>query len=323
MSKKRRTDLEVEALADRIMPATSAIFSNGLLLVQGDNAGNDVLVSARNDGTLQVTERGAKVAITGVPATLANTKSIVEMSGKGRYNILATDATLGGIPTYLDATLGKDNVLKPGNAGPSTSVGGRGLNYLISGPGPDVLVGGSDSSSRNLFDWEPGTGTDVVIGRGKSNSLLVVGNNSGKGEIDQVSADGKGGFIFQRLNVVPFNISASNVDELVIRPSSGDDNVTINDLTGVEGLKRIEVDGGDGNDTIDFSRQRNKQIKGVFNGEGGSNTYIAGAGTNFVVDGGEDTIVIPPKSGKLVKLTPCNASPYLADYEAYLDLASR
>jgi hypothetical protein len=316
-------NLEVEALADRILPSTSAIFSNGMLLVQGDNAGNSLMVSARSDGTLQVTDHGTQVAIAGTPATLAGLKVVFEQSGSGRHNILATDASLGGTTTVLDATLGTDNVLKPNNTGPSTQLGGHGLNYLVANPGGgDVQIGGADADSRNLFDWEPGTGTDVVIGHGAHNSLLVVGNNNAKGEVDSIKADGRGGFIYQRLNLVPFNIYASGIQQLVVRPSSGNDQVTINDLTGVKSLNRIEVDGGGGDDTIDFSRQRNTHVTAVFNGGAGANTYITGAGPNYVIDtSGQDTIVIPPRSGKLVQVDPANASTYLADFDAFLDLA--
>ncbi len=325
MRTNARAGLEVERLADRILPSTTAVFSNGMLLVQGDNAGNSILVSARSDGTLQVTDHGKAVAVAGTPATLTNTRLVVEQSGSGTGNLLATGASLGTTPVYLDATLGTDNVINPGNKGGGTEVGGHGLNYLLDGPGGnDVQLGGTDSTSQTLFDWEPGTGTDIAIGRGGTNSLLVVGNSNGQGENDQVIADGRGGFIYQRLNVVPFNIYASGIQNLVIRPSSGNDTVTINDLTGVKKLSRIEVDGGGGNDTIDFSHQRNPGIKAIFNCGAGTNTYIAGAGTNFVIaGGGQDTTVLPPNSGRYVPVPAANASAYLADFDAYLELAAR
>ncbi len=323
MATKRGTVLEIEQLSDRIMPSTTAIFSNGLLLVQGDNAGNSIQVAARTDGTLQVTDHGVNVAIAGTAPTLTNLRILVEQSGSGQGYVLATDKSLGTIPTYLDATLGRDNVLTPGNSGSSTEVGGHGINWLISGPGPDVLLGGTDAGSRNLFDWEPGTGTDVVVGRGGHNSLLVVGNTGGKGEMDQVDADGRGGFVYSRLNVVPFKIFASHVDTLVIRPSSGDDQVTVNDLTGVPGLERVEVDGGDGNDTIDFSRQRNAGVRAIFNGGNGTNTYIAGAGVNDFLDSNDNTQVIPPHSGKVVNVSEAREASYLADFDAFQALLSR
>ncbi|MFX5472297.1 hypothetical protein ABTD76_18490, partial [Acinetobacter baumannii] len=86
-------------------------------LVQGGSAGNQIQVSANGDGSLQVTDHGVKVAIAGVAPTLTNTRIVVEQSGQGTGNILATDASLGTIPTFLDATAGTNNVIKPGNSG--------------------------------------------------------------------------------------------------------------------------------------------------------------------------------------------------------------
>jgi hypothetical protein len=325
MATQRQMRLEVEALADRILPSTSAIFSNGMLFVQGDNAGNSIQVSAQASGTIQVTDHGHAIAIAGTPATLTNLKVVVEQSGSGTGNILSTDASLGGVTTVLDATQGTNNVLMPNNKGPSTQMGGHGLNYLLDNPGGgDVQIGGGYSDSQNLYDWEPGTGTDVVIGRGSHNSLLVVGNNNGQGETDQMIADGHGGFVYQRTNLVPFNIYASDVQDVVIRPSSGNDTVTIGDMTGVQGLKKVEVDGGGGNDTIDFSHQRNTQVAAIFNGGAGANTDILGAGTNYVVDTSQqDTIVIPPHSGRFVEVNPANASSYLADFDDFLALLAK
>jgi hypothetical protein len=313
--------LEVEQLEERAVPSATAIFSNGMLRVQGDDSGNDLMVSARADGSLKVTDHGAAVAITGTGASLANLRIVVERAGAGQHNTLATDASLGNVHTFLDATAGTDNVIRPGNSGPSTEIGGHGLNYLLSGPGPDVLIGGADRSSRNLFDWEPGTGTDQVIGRAGQNILLVVGNNNGKGENDRVDADGQGGFIYSRLNVVPFQIYATNIDQLIIRPSSGNDTVTIGDLTGVTRLKKIEVDGGAGDDTIDFSQQLNPKIKAVFNGGTGNNTYIAGAGPSYAIEGGgRDTAILPPDSGRYVRVPAKDAATYLLDLNPFLDI---
>src|SRR5262249_39121303 len=163
--------------------------------------------------------------------------------GTGKGNYLSTDKSLGGITTYLDASLGTNNVIDPNNNGPSTQIGGHGLNYLLDNPGGgDVQIGGGYKDSQNPFDVEPGNGADVVMGRGGHNSLLIVGNNGGQGENDTVTADGNGGFVYQRLNVVPFNIYATDIQDLVIRPSSGNNNVTVNDLTGVSGLQEVEVD---------------------------------------------------------------------------------
>lgn len=300
MNAKKSVTLQVEQLSDRVLPSATASFSNGVLLVRGDNQGDNLLVSADSNGNIQVTERGQAVTITGsTTATLSNTSLVIEESGKGYGNVLATAKSLGSIATYLDATLGHDNIIQPGNPGPSTEVGGHGFNHLYAGPGgKDVMLGGTDRSSQTLFDWEPGTGTDVVIGRGGTNTLLDVGNFNGQGENDEVDADGQGGFIVQRNNLVPYQIDCTDVQYVILQPSTGSNTVTINNLTGVQGLKQIEVDSLGGNDSISFANQQNPDITAVFNGGSGSDTFVLGAGPNKILNyGAQDTVIIPPDSG--------------------------
>lgn len=281
MLTKNRSHLNIEQLDHRITP-TTAIFSNGMLFVQGDNLGNNISVAADANGNLQVTERGEAVAIQGaVQATTANTGLVVEQAGTGSNNTLSTAASLGPIADTLIGNGSGTMTFKPLNNAPSNAFGSpdsTAINDFISNPGgKDVFIGGK---GRNLFDWEPGTGTDTYIGAGISNVVLVVGNNSGLAENDSLTADGAGGVTYSRNNLVPFNIYTQGIQRWYIRPSTASGNtVTIGDLSGTA-TKRVEVDTNGG--TVNASGQNNADVRLFVNGT--HNTVSQGAGSTYFIN---------------------------------------
>jgi hypothetical protein len=281
MAVKQSVPLRLEELSARITP-TTAVFSNGLLFVQGDNQGNNILVSADQAGNLHVTERGSAVAIAGAtPATTTSVKLVVEQAGTGNNNTLSTDASLGAIPDAFLGNGGGKMTFRPLNTGPSSAVGSPNAgasNDFISNPGgKDVFVGGAGT---NLFDWEPGTGTDTYIGAGKSNAVLVVGNSTGQAEQDTLLPDGQGGVVYSRVNLVPFKIYASKIQDWYINPSSASNNtVTVGDLTGT-GAKKVEVIAS--NSTVDASGQNDPNVELVVVGK--RNAVSEGAGPTELLD---------------------------------------
>lgn len=279
--KKNRVYLNIENLDQRITP-TTAIYSNGTLTVLGDNLGDNISVSADAAGNLHVTERGMEVAITGpVQATTANTTLVVERAGNGMNNYLSTAASLGPIADTLIGGGSGVMTFNPLNNAPSNAFGSSdptAVNDFISNPGgKDVFVGGA---GRNLFDWEPGTGTDTYIGAGISNVVLVVGNKSGKAENDSLTSDGNGGVIYSRNNLVPFNIYTQGIQRWYIRPSTAAGNtVTIGDLSGTA-TRRVEVDTN--SSTVNAGGQLNADVRVVVNGT--MDTIIEGAGPTWTIN---------------------------------------
>jgi hypothetical protein len=273
--------LNLEQLSDRIVP-TTAVFSNGTLTVLGDNQGNNILVSADSTGALHVTERGQAVAISGsTPATLSNVTQVVEKAGTGQNNTLATAPSLGGISDVLVGNGGGVVTLAPGNNAPSTATGSpvdTAINHFLSNPGgKDVFTGGKGD---NLFDWEPGTGTDTYIGAGKLNEVLVVGNSGGQSETDTLTPDGNGGVVYSRTNLVPFNLYTTGIQNWEIEPSTGSGNiVTVGDMTGTA-TKKVSVDLSGG--TVNASGQNNASVALVVNGS--RDTVSEGAGTTRLTD---------------------------------------
>jgi hypothetical protein len=275
MSRKNHCRLGLEQLPDRITP-TTAVLSNGMLFIQGDNLGNNIDVLADSSGKIHVTERGQQVNITGsVQATTTTVTQIVEQAGSGNNNTLATDASLGAIPDTLIGNGGGVMTFKPGNNAPSTAVGSpntSAVNNFLSNPGgKDVFTGGK---GYNLFDWEPGTGTDYYIGAGKDNRVLVDGNSNGQAETDSLMPDGTGGVTYSRTNLVPFCIYTKDIQGWFLHPSTGSGNtVTIGNLTGTK-TNQVQVNAS--GSTIAAGGQKNASVCLVVNGK--SDTIAEGAG---------------------------------------------
>ncbi len=272
--------LELERLESRCTPST-AVFSNGVVTVLGDNQGNNISVSADANGQIHVSERGQEItinSISGAAATTANTKLVVERAGTGKNNTLSTDVSLGAIP---DSLIGNGSGLvtfAPGNNAPSFATGSpnpNAVNDFISNPGgKDVFVGGA---GRNVFDWEPGTGTDSYIGAGKFNVVQVVGNANALAENDSLFSDGFGGVTYSRNNLVPFQISTTGIQAWNIEPSAANGNtMTIGDLSGTD-TEVVAVNFNNG--TVDASAQADRDVALVVNGVG--NNVSEGAGRTF------------------------------------------
>jgi hypothetical protein len=278
MLNKNQAKLAVDQLPDRIVPS-AATFSNGVLFVQGDNAGNDIHVGAAN-GAITVTERGAAVTISGsTTATTSNVVLVVEQAGSGKNNTLTTDASLGAIADTLIGGGSGTMTFNPLNNAPSTAFGSMNShahNVFNDNPGgKDVFFGGA---GENLFDWQPGTGTDTYVGAGKSNTVLVVGNNNGQAENDTLQSNGSDGVTYTRNNLVPFSLFTTGIQNWIIQPSSATGNVvTIDDLSGTD-TKRVEVDTTKG--LVDASNQNDPDVKLVVRGP--RNMVAEGAGPTIL-----------------------------------------
>ena len=279
--------LEVEILEGRCLPDATAFFSNGLLLVKGDNQGDNLNVLA-SAGQVQVTERGQSVPIRSQTAapTLANLTQVVEVAGQGEGNTLATDSSLGRVATLLDAHLGTDSTLTPAS-GPVTLIGGHGTNNFVKATGaPGVIYGGDYRDSINHYVWNPGTGTDAVFGAGRYTDALIIGNNNNRGEVDALFADGVGGLVYSRQNLVPFQVYMEDVNRVVISPENatgtGTDTVTIGDLTGVDELRRVTVLGSAGGTTVDASQQHNDDVRVELVDPTGTGTLIPAPDNSFL-----------------------------------------
>lgn len=292
MSTQNRTDFRpaLNALEHREVPAVLATFNTGVLTVIGDNAANDIVVSAADNGTLQVTNNGAAVAIRstfgdakkanlqtvnvdarGGADSIVIARSINVLDGNGRL-VFAANGTLnggGGNDTIRVLAGGFVGGLPaqgqplPAIVGNYTMYGGSGDDFLDSGFGNDVMFG---EGGNDTLRWLPGTLIDAFDGGSGNDTVVVVGNTSaipdlttpdpndtGNGDSFRLDADpATGGAKFQRTNLVPFFIDITTSETVVMQTGGGNDTITVTALAGT-GIRNVVMDGGDGNDVLDGS----------------------------------------------------------------------
>ena len=73
--------------------------------------------------------------------------------------------------------------------------------------------------------------------------------------------------MFQRENLVPFNIQISNIEAVEVFGGGGDDFFETGDLA-VTGVTELFFDGGDGSDTVSTQANEGAGIGGVRRGWG-------------------------------------------------------
>jgi Ca2+-binding RTX toxin-like protein len=308
----RRANLLMEQLETRMVPATQAFFAGGVLAVFGDAANNNILVAADNNGNLQVTDNGAAVNIQvfgNTPAT-RDQLGLVFVDGGAGDDVITTDKSLNTVDANGKLQFAPSAVLFGGDGndvitplqggfqagvvgnpvfGNSYIDGGRGDDLLISGPGNDIIYGGD---GNDTYRWPPGTLTDFFDGGRGNDTAEIIGNDTnpngpaGNGDdAFQLVATSNGHLRFDRTNLVPFTVDITGTETISLKPGTGNDTVTIGDLTGAKNLKKVIVDGGDGNDVIDASGNNNVNVQLVLRGGNGDDIIKGGAG-NDIIQGG-------------------------------------
>ena len=288
MGKAKPIQLCPETLEDRTVPAVTASFVGGILTVNGDSAANVILVAADAGGNIVVTERGGTVPIIGgVLATRDNTNLVI-INGRNGADDLQTDRSLnvldangvlrkaasvvmrggngndflkvghGGIVPDANGNVVDANGVVIGTVvGNASMFGDNGNDTLISGFGNDLMFGGRGDDN---YVWPPGTLTDIWDGGPGRDTVTIIGND-GANDNFLLTAGLNGHATFARTNLVQFTVDIANTERIVLKPGTGDDTIIIGDLTGVRRLRRVIVDGGGGNDTLDATAQVNRRVR--------------------------------------------------------------
>ncbi len=207
---------QVEALAERVMPAVTATFSaaGAVLRVVGDALDNTVVVSRDAGGTILV--NGGAIEVQGGQPTVANTRSIM-ITGAGGNDNLSLDETNGALPA-------------------AAIFGGDGNDVLVGGSGDDFIDGGSGSDNVRLgagddtFQWNPGDGSDTVEGQNGRDTLVF--NGSDLPEIFGISANGNRVRLSRDLGNVTMDVN--DVEQIDVNALGGADKVVVNDLSGTD-----------------------------------------------------------------------------------------
>jgi hypothetical protein len=214
---------QVEALAERVLPAVTATFSaaDGMLTVLGDALDNTIVVSRDAAGTILV--NGGAVAIQGGPATVANTRLIFLNGGAGNDTLSLSEAN-GALPA-ASISGGDGNDVLVGGSGNDLINGGRGNDTAFLGAGDDTFV------------WNPGDGSDTVEGGAGRDALLFNGANLSE-NID-ISANGNR-VRFTR-DVLNITMDLDGVERIDFAARGGADTIVVNDVSGTD-LTQVNLD---------------------------------------------------------------------------------
>ncbi len=231
------------------LPASAAVTSSvtgGTLLTVSSDAGDTIAVAC---ATGQVRVNGADPG--SGPASCAGITSIVVNGGPGDNVLTLVDVLAADYPALA-------TVVMTGGAGADTITGSFLADTLAGGAGNDPLVGDNNpAGTRDTADggddsdtmvWNPGDGDDVNEGGAGTDIVLV--NGAGAGETFAIAPDATvaGRVRFDRTLPTAFSIDIGTSETLRLNAGAGNDTVT--GANGLAALIALELNGGDGDDTI-------------------------------------------------------------------------
>src|SRR5207249_7995058 len=156
----------------------------------GDGAADSVIVTGTNGGdNVQIQGSAGQVGVVGLQAFVtikgaeaANDQLTVGTAG-GDDTVSATQLLGAVIRLTIDGGVGNDVI--SGSQGGDTLIGGDGNDFVDGNQGNDLaLLGAGD----DVFQWDPGDGSDVVEGQGGTGRMLF--NGASVSENIDVSANG-------------------------------------------------------------------------------------------------------------------------------------
>lgn len=222
------------------LEAIVASFDGGILTVSGDNQDNTISVSRDAAGTLLV--NGGLVPVTGGVATADNT-FLIRIDGLNGNDALQLNEDNGQLPRAdilggegddtllggsgddeLDGGAGNDSI-SGGRDGHDRLLGREGNDFLNGNRGSDDLFGGE---GNDVIDWLPGDGSDLVEGEDGQDTMLFFGSN-GSEKVD-ISPNGPRLRFFRDLGAI--TMDCDGIENVDFRALGGEDQVTVNDLTG-------------------------------------------------------------------------------------------
>lgn len=190
-----------------------------------------------------------------------------------------------------------------GGANDDILIGGGEFDFLQGGTGFDYQYGGGEGDS---FLWENGDGNDVNDGGSGEDFQTITGSNDDGDIFSLLPNDANTTSVFQRENLIPFNIQLSNMEYVDVSGLGGDDFFEVGNLaaTGIAGLY---FSGGEGSDALDTQATQGVAVTAFggngsdffyggiegesFYGEEGGDHFFSGAGDDFVTgDAGNDQI---------------------------------
>ncbi|MBM79334.1 MAG: hypothetical protein CMJ78_01915 [Planctomycetaceae bacterium] len=235
---------------------------------------------------------------------LSDPTGTVIMDSNARVTITDDDQTQGAV--IPDDTLrggsGNDTVVASfgadfiaGGSGNDNITASDGNDRVFGGGGDDFIDGGAgddrlDGQSGN-DTLEGGEGAEVFIWDGARDDTDTISNSSGTASVDIRGQAGGNSFSVGQANGLMTITDGmevltigTTIKDIVLGGGTGDDMITVEDLTGVI-ISSLTVDGQGGADTIDASGATLGNVRLRINGGAGNDT-VTGSAFSETIDGG-------------------------------------
>ena len=146
----------------------------------------------------------------------------------------------------LNANGGNDSLACTGNLAALISItadGGAGNDTLLGSNGIDALIGGADNDSidgqqgndivflgtgDDVFQWDPGDGSDLVEGQDGNDTLVF--NGSATSELFELLPNGQRTRLTR--NIASIVMDLAGIEKINLNALGGADTITVNDMTG-------------------------------------------------------------------------------------------
>jgi len=256
----RGTRTRVGVLAGAAAAALLALPGVANAAVTSTVAGGVLTVNSTADDAITITCAIDKVKVNGAdpgtgPADCAAIASIDVHGGPGANAITLTGVTTAAFPNVASVAI-------DGAAGNDTIAGSERVDTMLGGDGNDRISGDDNpAGTRDDFRgqagddtlvWNPGDDDDLVEGGDGADTVEV--NGGGGAENFTVKPSATAGRVrFDRDAVSAggaFNIDIGTSERLDMNANGGDDTFAADNGLAALGFK-LDVDGGDGNDSLD------------------------------------------------------------------------
>jgi Ca2+-binding RTX toxin-like protein len=227
--------------------AVTATVTGGVLTVEG--TGSDAITISCDAGNVAVA--GATVT----PATACNAITAINVTGGDGANVI----TLTGVTDAAYSALTKTTI--NAGAGNDQIFGSERVDEMHGGAGNDQIIGDDNPvGTRDVFEgeagddtliWNGGQDDDIMNGGDGADSIVVNGAPAAEAFTIKPSATA-GRVIFDRLATPgpgPFNLDIGTAERLELNANGGDDSLVSD--PGLDGRIKLDIRGGDGNDTLD------------------------------------------------------------------------
>jgi Ca2+-binding RTX toxin-like protein len=250
-------------------------------------AGGALTVTSDAGDAIAITCAGGQVQVNGADpgsgaVNCAAITSIAVTGGPASNAIDLSGVTAAAFPAAAAITVN-------GGAGNDTITGGERAERLIGGDNDDDVSG---NGGDDTIVWNPGDDSDRDEGGAGSDTIEVNGGNGGE-QFTVKPSTTAGRVQFDRTGPTPpgpFTLDIGTAERLDMNANGGDDTVTSD--AGLDALAfALDIEGGDGNDTLDGGDGPDLIKGGAGNDRIVPDDNPAGTRDDARGDAGDDTIV--------------------------------